>query len=75
MGRTAPSKTGEIAAIWLAALFFGHEENWFNELEKLTRIDDDLLAFGFMALPHSAWLSGLVILMWKGTAAARYANK
>ena len=50
-------------------------EDWFDELEDVFFIDDEILAFFFWLLPNLACLLLYVLLVWRATTAARYANR
>jgi len=66
---------GLFLAAWSVVFVVGVEERWFRHLASRWRMDDDLLAFGFFVVPQLAWLALCFVLIWKGTSAARYANR
>ncbi len=47
----------------------------FRYLEEVLLLDDDIMAFLFWFLPTAGLLFPDGILVWKGTSAARYANR
>lgn len=48
---------------------------FFNAMERVFSIDDDVLGFLFWLPPIAAVFLLDVLLVWKGTSAARYANR
>jgi len=50
-------------------------DHWFQGLENRLGIANDVIAFFCWAVPTVAMAMVYVLLMYKGTQAARYANR
>jgi hypothetical protein len=62
-------------AAWISLIVFGVTEHWFREWAQARFIDEGFLAFVLILLPQPLWLLSLFIPLWKGTSAARHANR
>lgn len=66
---------GLFGAMWFALFSVVVQSSWFNNSMMTLGGTAVLLAFASLFAPHLAWLVISIVLTWKGTAAARYANK
>jgi len=64
-----------VGCAWTLLTFFLEAGQVFDTLGQTLFIDWDLLEFLFWLVPVAAWLLLDGVLLWKGVAAARYANK
>ena len=63
---------GSVLAVMTFALDWKHA---FHGLARYLLVDRELLVFFLWLLPNLLWLGGHVVLTWKATAAAQYANR
>jgi len=56
-------------------MFVAGYDHWFQGLENRLGIANDVIAFFCWAVPTVAMAMVYVLLMYKGTQAARYANR
>ena len=64
-----------ITAAFSVALFIADEQRLFRRRGYLWRQDDELIIFLLAASQNLLLAGGYLILIWRGTSAARYANR
>lgn len=60
---------------WTILTFYVESMDVFLAMQRVLLIHNDPLEFFFWCMPVAAWLLLDVVLVWKGTVAARYANR
>lgn len=66
---------GLFAGGWFVLAVFGLKGGWFHVLARQYSVVEDLVAVVFLLVPQLIWPAVVFVLAWKGTAAARYANR
>ncbi len=66
---------GLFMAVWITLFCAAVEQAWFRNWMMTYGPSIVFLAFSILVGPQLVWLAICFVLVWKGTAAARYANK
>lgn len=66
---------GVFMAAWILLFRASIESEWFQSWVMVLGGTAVLLAFAVLFVPQLAWLAVCFMLVWRGTAGARYANK
>jgi hypothetical protein len=66
---------GLFLAAWIALFCAAIRNDWFRDWLRAWGLGMDLSIFSILVLPQLVWLALCAVLTWKGTSAARYANR